>query len=53
MIPENFWLQPPIGFDEKTKGLSVEVIKKKEKELGVSFPNTYKQLMQLQIKDRN
>ena len=48
MIPENFWLQPPIGFDEKTKGLSVEVIKKKEKELGVSFPNTYKQLMQLQ-----
>ncbi|PIE79085.1 MAG: hypothetical protein CSA15_04570, partial [Candidatus Delongbacteria bacterium] len=48
MIPENFWIQPIDGFNEKSAGLDIETIKKKEIELNVVFPSLYKQLMQLQ-----
>jgi len=48
MIPENFWLQPANGFDEKSKGLDIDTIEKKETALGVVFPSLYKELMQSQ-----
>ncbi len=48
MIIKNFWIQPSNGFDEKSVGLDIKTIEKKEIELGVVFPSLYKQLMQLQ-----
>lgn len=45
---KNFWIQPSKGFTEKTKGVSEEQLQEKEQELGVVFPEKYRDLMKLQ-----